>query len=149
MDRDLSTLIDLVQEAYPQISIISQLGEWMEGTFSLPSAFVMTQTISEKGNSLTSYKVICEATIMLHYPLEQEKQVPLSTGVLRDLLRKQRYSYRGKNKLLLDIDPNTFSVNTEKKERAEIIFRYEYLMPVRREQVEKIAIFDVKEDGHG
>ncbi|MED1788492.1 hypothetical protein P4V47_13500 [Brevibacillus laterosporus] len=149
MDRDLSTLVDLVEEAYPNIPIISQLGEWMKGTFQLPSAFVMTQTITEKGNSLTSYKVICEATIMLHYPLEQEKHVPLSIAVLRDLLRKQRYSYRSKNKLLLDIDPSTFTVNTEKKERAEITFRYEYLMPVRREQVDKITIFDVKEDGHG
>lgn len=149
MDRDLSTLIDLVEEAYPDVPIISQLGEWMKGTFQLPSAFVMTQTVTEKGNSLTSYKVICEATIMLHYPLEQEIQVPLSTAVLREVLRRQRFSYRGKNNLLLDIDPGTFNVNTEKKERAEITFRYEYLMPVLRERVEKINTFEVKEDEHG
>jgi len=151
MDRALSCIIDLVNEAYPNLAILDSLDVWLAGKFQPPVAFIQTQEVTEKGNTLTSYKVISDAGIVLHHPKVKvgghEVYEPISTESLRQLLRRERYSYRGKTDgLFINIDSTTFRVRTDKKDRTEITFRFEYTVPIPKPTVEKINTFEIEED---
>lgn len=150
-NRELSCIIDLVNEAYPDLAILDSLDVWLSGKFQPPIAFVQTQEVTERGNTLTSYKVISDAGIVLHHRKKkiggQEVYEPISTEPLRQLLRRERYSYRGKTDgLFINIDNTTFRVRSDKKDRTEITFRFEYTIAIPRPQVEKINTFEIEED---
>ncbi|MGG3871374.1 hypothetical protein [Brevibacillus laterosporus] len=150
MEKDLSTLVDLVNQAYPDLTIIVNLEEWLSGSFTPPVAFIETQSVTEKANSLTTYRVIADAGIVIHYLKENGYYKTVSSEPLRTILRKEKYSYRGKTDgLLIDINPSTLEVTNSKKDRTEITFRFEYLLTVPREKVEKINTFEVEEGYHG
>ncbi len=147
MERELSTIIDLVHEAYPDISILDSMEEWLAGNFKPPIAFVQTQEVTEKGNTLTSYKVISDAGIVLHHAKDKGVYQPISTNPLRSILRRERYSYRGQTDgLFINIDNTSFKVRSEKKDRTEITFRFEYTVAIPKPTVEKINEFDVEEE---
>ena len=151
MERELSCIIDLVNEAYPDLAILDSLDVWLSGKFQAPIAFVQTQEVTERGNTLTSYKIISDAGIVLHHRKKkvggQEVYEPISTEPLRQLLRREKYSYRGKiHGLLIDIDNSNFRVRSDKKDRTEITFRFEYTVAIPRPQSEKINTFVIEED---
>ncbi|MED4749947.1 hypothetical protein [Brevibacillus choshinensis] len=147
MDRELSVIIDLVNEAYPDLAILDSLDEWLSNKFNPPIAFVQTQAVTERANTLTTYKVIADAGIVLHHPKVKGVYQPISTDPLRLLLRKERYGYRGKTDgLYIDIDNSTFRVRSERKDRTEITFRFEYTAAVPKDAVEKINTFEIEED---
>lgn len=150
-NRELSCIIDLLNEAYPDLAILDSLDVWLSGKFQPPIAFVQTQEVTERGNTLTSYKVISDAGIVLHHRKKkiggQEVYEPISTEPLRQLLRRERYSYRGKTDgLYIDIDSTSFRIRSDKKDRTEVTFRFEYKVEIPRPQVEKIQTFEVEED---
>lgn len=146
MERDLSCIVDLVHEAYPDLEIMTEYEEWLAGKFQPPIAFVQTQAVTERGNTLTSYKVIADAGIVLHHRKEKGVFQPISTEPLRSILRRERYGYKGKTDgLYIDIDPSTLDIRTEKKDRTEITFRFEYTQVIPKESVEKINFFDIEE----
>jgi len=70
---------------------------------------------------------------------------PISSEPLRQLLRKERYSFRGKTDgLYINIDSTSFRVRTERKDRTEITFRYEYTVSIPKDTAEKINTFDIE-----
>nr|WP_206529563.1 hypothetical protein [Brevibacillus sp. SYP-B805] len=147
----MSCIIDLVNEAYPTLAILDSLDVWLAGKFQPPVAFIQTQEVTEKGNTLTSYKVVSDAGIVLHHPKVkvggQEAYEPISTEPLRQLLRRERYSFRGNTDgLFINIDNTTFRVRSDKKDRTEITFRFEYTVPIPMPAVEKINTFEIEED---
>ncbi|AKF92644.1 hypothetical protein EX87_02330 [Brevibacillus laterosporus] len=149
MDKELSTLIDLVYESYPQIGILDNYDVWLSGKFKPPIAFIQTAGVTEKGNTLTSYKVISDAGIVLHHRKVRDGGIEMyeriSSEPLRNVLRREKYSYRGKKSgLLINVDSTSFKVRTDKKDRTEITFRFEYLLNVPREKVEKINTFEME-----
>lgn len=151
MERELSCIVDLINEAYPDLAILDSLDVWLSGKFQPPIAFVQTQEVTERGNTLTSYKIISDAGIVLHHPKKkvggQEVYELISTEPLRQILRRERYSYRGKTDgLFIDIDNTSFRVRSDKKDRTEITFRFEYTVAIPRPQVEKISTFEIEED---
>lgn len=144
----MSCIIDLVNEAYPDLPILDSLDVWLSGKFTPPLAFIQTQEVTERGNTLTSYKIISDAGIVLHHTKKkiggQEVYEPISTEPLRQLLRRERYSYRGKTDgLFIDVDNTTFRVRSDKKDRTEITFRFEYAVAIPHKQVEKINTFEM------
>lgn len=149
-NRELSCIIDLINEAYPDLAILDSLDVWLSGKFQPPIAFIQTQEVTERGNTLTSYKIISDAGIVLHHRKKkiggQEVYEPISTEPLRQLLRRERYSYRGKDGLFINIDNTTFRARSDKKDRTEITFRFEYTMAIPRPQVEKINTFEIEEE---
>ncbi|EMT54238.1 hypothetical protein I532_01490 [Brevibacillus borstelensis AK1] len=150
-NRELSCIIDLINEAYPDLAILDSLDVWLSGRFQPPIAFIQTQEVTERGNTLTSYKIISDAGIVLHHRKKkiggQEVYEPISIEPLRQLLRRERYSYRGKTDgLFINIDNTTFRVRSDKKDRTEITFRFEYTMAIPRPQVEKINTFEIEEE---
>lgn len=151
MDRELSCIIDLINEAYPDLAILDSMDVWLSGKFTPPVAFIQTQEVTERGNTLTSYKIISDAGIVLHHPKKkiggQEVYDPISTEPLRQLLRREKYSYRGKTDgLYINIDNTTFRARSDKKDRTEITFRFEYNVAVPKPHVEKINTFEIEED---
>ncbi len=147
----MSCIIDLINEAYPDLAILDSLDVWLSGRFQPPIAFIQTQEVTERGNTLTSYKIISDAGIVLHHRKKkiggQEVYEPISIEPLRQLLRRERYSYRGKTDgLFINIDNTTFRVRSDKKDRTEITFRFEYTMAIPRPQVEKINTFEIEEE---
>ncbi len=145
----MSCIIDLINEAYPDLAILDSLDVWLSGKFQPPIAFIQTQEVTERGNTLTSYKIISDAGIVLHHRKKiggQEVYEPISTEPLRQLLRRERYSYRGKDGLFINIDNTTFRARSDKKDRTEITFRFEYTMAIPRPQVEKINTFEIEEE---
>lgn len=151
MNRELSCLIDLVNEAYPDLAILDSLDVWLSGNFKPPLAFIQTQEVTERGNTLSSYKIISDAGIVLHHRKGKERGQEvyelISTEPLRQLLRKERYSYRGKTDgLFINIDNTTLRVRSDKKDRTEITFRFEYLVAIPKAPVEKINTFEIEEE---
>lgn len=147
MERDLSCIVDLVHEAYPDLNILVDYDEWLAGKFQPPIAFIQVQGVTERGNTLTSYKVIADAGIVLHHRKENGIYQPVSTEPIRSIFRRERYSYKGKTDgLYIDIESKTLDVRTEKKDRTEITFRFEYTVPIPKPTVEKINTFEIEED---
>ncbi len=151
-NRELSCIIDLLNEAYPDLAILDSLDVWLSGKFQPPIAFVQTQEVTERGNTLTSYKIISDAGIVLHHPKQkvggQEVYEPISTESLRQILRRERYSYRGKTDgLYINIDSTTFRVRSDKKDRTEVTFRFEYTEAIPVQQVEKVNTFEIEVEG--
>ena len=146
MERDVATLVDLVNQAYPTLPVMTNLEEWMSSLIENELIFVQRTAVTEKGNSLTSTKVLTEAIIVLHYPKRDGKYQPLSVSPLSNILRNGRFSYRGTTTgLLIDVDPSTLRIDSTRRDRTEITFRFEYLQPVVRDQIEKIQEFMVEE----
>lgn len=121
----------------------------------LPASFDVnhrwTQEVTERGNTLSSYKIISDAGIVLHHrkgkERGQEVYEPISTEPLRQLLRRERYSFRGKTDgLFINIDNTTLRVRSDKKDRTEITFRFEYLVAIPKAPVEKINTFEIEEE---
>ncbi|MED4581875.1 hypothetical protein P9578_03680 [Brevibacillus choshinensis] len=151
MNRELSCLIDLINEAYPDLAILDSLDVWLSGKFKPPLAFIQTQEVTERGNTLSSYKIISDAGIVLHHRKGkehgQEVYEQISTEPLRQLLRREKYSYRGKTDgLFINIDNSTFRVRSDKKDRTEITFRFEYLILIPKDPAEKINTFEIEEE---
>lgn len=150
-NRELSCIIDLINEAYPDLAILDSLDVWLSGKFQPPIAFVQTQEVTERGNTLTSYKIISDAGIVLHHRKKkvggQEVYEPIPTDPLRQIMRRERYSFRGKTDgLFINIDNTTFRVRSDKKDQTEITFRFEYTVPIPKPPVEKINTFEIEED---
>ncbi|RNB92001.1 hypothetical protein EDM56_04405 [Brevibacillus fluminis] len=150
-ERELSCIIDLVRAAYPGLPISDQLDLWMAGAFEPPLAFVLIENVAEKGNTLTSYRVIAKARIALHHPKRIENGTercdPLSPEPLRQLLVSERFSYRGPTDgLFIHIEGATFQVTKEKKDRTDITFEFEYTVPIPREQSPKINDFELESE---
>ncbi|CAI8878572.1 Pyocin immunity protein [Brevibacillus sp. IT-7CA2] len=151
-NRELLCIFDLINEAYPSLDILDSLDVWLSGEFEPPVAFIQTQGVSERGNTLTSYKIISDAGIVLHHRKMklvggQEVYEPISTEPLRQLLRGEQYSYRGKTDgLFINIDNTSFRIRSDRKDRTEIIFRFEYAAAIPRPVVEKINHFEIEED---
>ncbi|WP_409177496.1 hypothetical protein [Brevibacillus fortis] len=150
-NRELSCIIDLINEAYPSLAILDSLDVWLSGTFKPPVAFIQIQGVSERGNTLTSYKIISDAGIVLHHRKKkeggQEVYEPISTEPLRQLLRREQYSYRGKTDgLYINIDNTSFRIRSDRKDRTEITFRFEFTAAIPRPVVEKINHFEIEED---
>ncbi|QRG68596.1 hypothetical protein [Brevibacillus choshinensis] len=151
MNRELSCLIDLINEAYPDLAILDSLDVWLSGNFKPPLAFIQTQDVTERGNTLSSYKIISDAGIVLHHCKKkiggQEVYEPITTEPLRQLLRREKYSFRGKTDgLFINIDNTTLRVRSDKKDRTEITFRFEYLVAIPKAPVEKINTFEFEEE---
>ncbi|MFI8714439.1 hypothetical protein [Brevibacillus brevis] len=151
-NRALSCIIDLINEAYPSLDILDSLDVWLSGEFKPPVAYIQTQEVSERGNTLTSYKIISDAGIVLHHRKKklvggQEVYEQISTEPLRELLRRERYSYRGKTDgLYINIDDTTFRVRSDKKDRTEITFRFEYTVPIPKTDVPRVHTFEIEGD---
>ncbi|MGG1660829.1 hypothetical protein [Brevibacillus sp. NRS-1366] len=146
MVRELAVLIDLVNEAYPDLPTVVNVDDWMAQRFESPIAFLLTQGVMETGNSLTSYQVVAEAAIVLHYPKADGVYQPISTEPLREFLRHKQFSYQGKpNGLTIEIDSSTLRIWRDKKDRIEIAFRFTYNVSVPKEVTEKINVFDIEE----
>lgn len=151
-NRELSCIFDLINEAYPSLDILDSLDVWLSGEFKPPVAYIQTQEVSERGNTLTSYKIISDAGIVLHHRKKklvggQEVYVQISTEPLRKLLRRERYSYRGKTDgLFINIDDTTFRVRSDKKDRTEITFRFEYTVPIPITDMPRVHTFEIEED---
>ncbi|WP_429845301.1 hypothetical protein [Brevibacillus sp. FIR094] len=151
-NRELLCIFDLINEAYPSLDILDSLDVWLSGEFEPPVAFIQTQGVSERGNTLTSYKIISDAGIVLHHRKKklvggQEVYELISTEPLRQLLRLERYSYRGKiDGLYINIDNTSFRIRSDRKDRTEITFRFEYIAAIPRPVVEKINHFEIEED---
>ncbi|MFA4132585.1 MULTISPECIES: hypothetical protein [unclassified Brevibacillus] len=150
-NRALSCIIDLINEAFPSLAILHSLDVWLSGNFKPPVAFIQTQEVSERGNTLTSYQIISDAGIVLHHKKVikggQEVYEPIFTEPLRQLLRRERYSYRGKTDgLYINIDNTTFRVRSDKKDRTEITFRFEYTVPIPITDMPRVHTFEIEED---
>ncbi|MCC8438411.1 hypothetical protein HP567_028140 [Brevibacillus sp. M2.1A] len=145
MDRELAVLIELVKEAYPELATVVNVDDWMAQRFQPPIAFLLTQGVREEGRSLTSYQVVSEAAIVLHYPRVAGVYQPLSAEPLRELLRQNQFSYQGKSSgLSIEIDSSTLRIWRDKKDRTEIAFQFTYNVAVQRAATEKINEFDVE-----
>lgn len=145
MERDLSAIIDLVVEAYPDMDWTSNMDEWMAGKFEPPIAFIQVQGVAERGHTLTSSKVICDAGIVLHHIKDEGVYHPISSAPLRDILRRERFGYKGMTDgLYIDIDRESFDVSSDRKDRTEITFRFEYKIPIPIPSVEKINTFEIE-----
>ncbi|KKX56346.1 hypothetical protein [Brevibacillus borstelensis] len=148
MEKDLLTVVQLVHAAYPSITIITDLEEWLAGNFKPPCAFIQTQAVTERGNTLTSYKILADAGIVLHHPKVKGIYQPISSEPFRSLLRREKYSFRGTAEALyIDIDNETLEIDSEKKDRTEITFRFEYRVSIPRPEVTKINTFEVEMEG--
>lgn len=152
MNQEISCVVDLINEAYPDIDTFCSLDVWLSGKFNPPVAFVQTQEVTERGNTLTSYTTISDAGIVLHHRKVkiggQEVYEPISTEPLRQLLRRERYSYRGKTDgLYINIDSTTFRVRSDKKDRTEVTFRFEYTEAIPVQQAEKVNTFEIEVEG--
>ncbi len=146
MERDLSAVVDLVTEAFPDLEWTSNLDEWMAGKFEPPIAFIQVQGVAEKGHTLTANRVICDAGIVLHHPKVNGEYQPISTEPLRAILRRERFGYRGKTDgLYIEIDSDSLDISSERKDRTEITFRFEYKVSIPRPVVEKINTFEIEE----
>lgn len=148
MDRELEVLLDLMNEAYPDLSSIVNVDDWMAQRFVPPAAFLLTQGVMETANTLTSYQVVAEAAIVLHYPKVDGVYRPVSVEPLRELLRQRQFCYRGKpDGLPIEIDSSTLRIWRDKKDRSEIMFRFTYNVSRPKEMAEKINIFEIGEAG--
>lgn len=150
-NRELSCIIDLINEAYPNLAILDSLDVWLAGKFDPPLAFVQVQGVTERLSTLTSYKVTSDAGIVLHHPKVKrgghEEYEAISTEPLRQMLRRERYSYRGKTDgLFIDIDSTTFRIRSDKKDRTEVTFRFEYGASVPQATVERINTIEIDEE---
>lgn len=146
MERELSVLRDLIEESYPHLPILVNVDDWMAQRFQAPVAFLLTQGVMETGSSLTSYQVVSEAAIVLHYPKVDGVYQPISIEPLRQLLRRLHFSYRGKNDdLTIELDSTSLRIWRDKRDRAEITFRFTYKATVPKDAVDKINIFDIEE----
>jgi len=146
MERELSVLSDLIKESYPHLPILVNVDDWMAQRFQAPVAFLLTQGVMETGSSLTSYQVVSEAAIVLHYPKVDGVYQPISIEPLRQLLRRLHFSYRGKDDdLTIELDSTSLRIWRDKRDRAEITFRFTYKATVPKDAVDKINIFDIEE----
>jgi hypothetical protein len=145
MEKDLLTIVQLVHEAYPSLHILTDLEEWQKASFTPPCAFIQTQAVTEKGNTLTSYKVLADAGIVLHHLKDKGIYQPISSEPLRNLLRKEKYSFRGaSDALFIDIDSDSLEIHADKKDRTEITFRFEYRVMIPKHDVPVINDFEVE-----
>ena len=147
MDDDRSVLKSLVQEAYPNLAILDSLEDWLAGRFTSPIAFIQLQGVMEKGNTLTTCKIITDARIVLQYPKVDEVYQPISTEPLRNVLRSNQYSYRGNSDgQWITINSETLEVSLERKDRTEITFQYETIKKIVQQETERILSFEIEED---
>lgn len=145
MDQESFVITDLVNDAYPGLTTLHNVHEWLGNRFVAPAAFILTQGASETQNSLTSYQVASYAVIVLHYPQSEGIYQPLSAEPLQQLLRQKQYSYRGKAvDMTIEVDSTTLRIWRDKKDRLEVTFRFTYNVPVSRENVEKLNGFDIQ-----
>lgn len=147
-ERDLSCIIDMVRTAYPDLPIMDRLDLWLAGQFEPPLLFVRIEGVAEKGNTLTSYRVIAKAHIAIHHTRiihdGMEVYELISTDPLRQLLTREGFSFRGTEGLFINIDGTTLQMLQDKKDRTDITFQFDYTVPIPREHVETINHFDLE-----
>ncbi|MBA4534416.1 hypothetical protein [Brevibacillus halotolerans] len=144
--RELPILIDLFHEMYPEYDILCEQEEWLSTNFEPPCIFLQTEVVTEQLYSSTSYIAIVDAGIVLHHPKEEGVYQPITTEPLRRYLRKEKYSYRSSSSgLFINIDSDSFDIRTDKKDRTEITFRFEYIGSLDKDKQEKIQEFNIEE----
>lgn len=147
MERDLSAIVDLVNEAYPDLGWTANQDEWMAGKFKPPIAFIQVQEVAERGHTLSANKVFTDAGIVLHHPKVNGSYEKISVEPLRAVLRRERFGYKGKTDgLYIDIDSNSLDISTERKDRTEVTFRFEYNVVIPKPEVERINEFEIEGD---
>lgn len=145
MERERAVLVELVKEAYPELDTLVNLDQWMARSFSAPIIFVTAQGVREEAASLTSYQVVADAGIMLHYPKVDGIYQPISVEPLRQLLRQKGYSFRGQSGgTHIEIDSSTFRIWNDQRDRTDITFRFTYQVAVARQPETRINEFEIE-----
>lgn len=147
MERERAVLVELVKEAYPELDTLVNLDQWMDRSFVAPIVFVTAQGVREEATSLTSYQVVADAGIVLHYPQVDGIYQPISAEPLRQLLRQKGYSFRAQpGGTLIEIDSSTFRIWNDQRDRTDITFRFTYQVAVARQPETKINVFEIEGD---
>ena len=147
MERERDVLVELVKEAYPELDTLVNLDQWMARSFEAPIVFVTAQGVREEAASLTSYQVVADAGIVLHYPQVDGIYQPISAEPLRQLLRQKGYSFRGQSGgTPIETDSSTFRIWNDQRDRTDITFRFTYQVTVPRQPETKINVFEFEGD---
>ncbi|MED0735667.1 hypothetical protein [Aneurinibacillus thermoaerophilus] len=149
MDKFLDAVINLAHEAYPEQEKLVDYEEWLAGKFEPPCLFIQVQHVGEKANTLTSSMTVYDAGMVIHFPKSRQGVFqPVSLEPLTAILRRERFQYPtyvNEERILLNIDPDSYKIRLgDRKDRAEVTFRFEVTVKIPVPQVDKIEEFDIE-----
>lgn len=147
MERERAVLLELVEEAFPELETLVSLDRWMAHDFTAPIVFVSAQGVMEKEHTPDCYQVVADAGLSLHYPQADGAYQPISAEPLRQLLRSRGYSFRSRSgDTFIEIDSSTLRIWTDRRDRTDITFRFSYYADVPKIAVPKINYFDIQKN---
>lgn len=151
MDVDskmLDAVINLAHEAYPDLRKLKDYEEWLARKFEPPCLFIQVQHVSERACTLMSNRVVYDAGIVVHFPKEKGVFKPISLMPLTSILRRERFQYPtyvNGERVLLNIEQDTYQIRPgERKDRAEVSFRFDVAVPIPEPAHEHIEEFDIE-----
>ncbi|UFJ42032.1 hypothetical protein LOK74_05905 [Brevibacillus humidisoli] len=149
MEQDLSVIVDLVHEAYPNLPILLNLQEWEAESISPPYAFVQIKELGETGHTLTSHNVLVDTTVILLHEEVNSVYTAIPAEPIRSLLQSKQFAYRGQTDgRYIEIERDSFRVRSKDSDRTEITFRFTYTAAIPKEATEKIHVFETEEVWH-
>ncbi|MGC5327102.1 hypothetical protein [Brevibacillus sp. SYSU BS000544] len=153
MNQILAALQQLVNEAYPNLPVLSSYGKWLAGSFDPPCVFVYADHAGEKANTLTSHRKLYSGLIVLHFPRDSTsgEYQPIATDSLTDILRRERFMYpalvNGK-KVVLTIDSEKFLMRLNGRgDRIYVTFPIETVAKIPVSEAPPIQNFQLESGG--
>lgn len=152
MEPVLSALLELAEEAYPQLPKLCDYGKWLAGEFATPMLFVHAQQTGEAAGSLTGSRTVYTGLIALHFSKDETgARQPISAAPLADILRRERFQYPavvGGERLVLNIDQGSFHIRLhERGDRLYVTFKLDVPAKIDRPVATRIENFQIETGG--
>ncbi|GIO84533.1 hypothetical protein J25TS5_14650 [Paenibacillus faecis] len=134
MDVGLKAWAEIVKRVYPDLPVLRDRAKWMAGNFERPSVFIETDLVSDTVHTPRSDRIIEDVGLVFHFDKERVDGADEGEPIQFDLgpfflhLRQQRYNVVSRRfGVALVIEPPRIRSGND---RAEVTFRYSYLLHV-------------------
>ncbi len=153
----ITTLVwaELLYRLYPDIRVIEDTEQWMNGHVNPPAILLETDIVSEKTHTPQSARIIEDVGLVFRFkkiedPSVEQPYEKIDVELLRSYLRKHRYCVASKaHQMMLVLQEPSIQPF---KDRVEFECRYSYLLSTKielpgEEKPEKIHHFYVDANG--
>ncbi|BAU28960.1 hypothetical protein DFP93_103193 [Aneurinibacillus soli] len=156
----ITTLVwaELLYRLYPDVDVVTDDQQWMNGHVKPPIIQLETDIVSEKTHTPQAVRIIEDVGLIFRFkkvedPGAQQPYIQIDVELLRAYLRKHKYQVASQaHKTLLVLQEPTIKTF---KDRVEFECRYSYLLNTDSADIslpgekkpEKINHFYVKSDG--
>lgn len=133
MDVGLKAWAELVQQVFPELSILRDRSRWLAGQFDRPSVFIETDLVSDKVHTTQADRIIEDVGLVFHYDIDRSDEedgepIPLDVTPFFLFLRQRRFCVASQRfGIMMVVEaPRTRPLN----DRMEVTFRYSYLLHI-------------------